>query len=155
KHECLRHTEFDSCGGVLAGELPGVVEEVLQRGAEQSGIPTGFDSGSDYELDGATGIACGNFRSDTGNDSAQVKVLFLQLHARQTREVQQVLYQVAHVSGRIVDALEIEAALIIKLRVMKLQQGAAESSHAAQRAAEVVGHRIAECFQLAIHLGQF
>src|ERR1700729_3283761 len=99
-------------GGVLAsgGELPGVLDQVLQHGADQGAVRGVPDAVPDGEADDAARLAVVQFGADGGDLGGQVDQPQVHVGARDLGQLQQVIDERAHPLGGGLDPVRVPEA---------------------------------------------
>ena len=136
--------------GALARVLPGILDQVLQRHAQENRIARG-ESFWIVSFTLRPGLAEPTSRmfcasSDRFSGAAQFRL-------RNARQLQQVVDQIPHADGRPADALQVRQP---SRRAGRRSPRAIlrEAGHRAQRRAPIVRSRVAEGLQLAVGLRQ-
>ena len=138
--------------GVIAtaGELPGVVEQVLERDAQQPWVARGAQVGRNRDGHLARRRLPPELGDDLRCEIAEIDALGLHVGARDLRQRQDVVDQLAHPLGRVADALDVPSGLRRQGRPGVLDQRLAEAVDAAQRRTQIVRDRVAERLELAV-----
>jgi hypothetical protein len=135
-----------------AGELPGVVDQFLQREPDRAADRRPRQARRDRDVDEASGAEALQIGDDLRGDVAQVHPFELHLGARDPREREQIVNQLAHAARGVANPIEVAARLFVERRPGILDDRLAEAVDAAQRRAQVVRDRIAERLQLAVRI---
>ena len=138
-------------GGVpLAGELPGVAQQVLQHGVEQHGVALGVQRGLDVQRGVAQRIAFLAPLQHPVGQCGQVHVAQLQRALRHLCQRQQPVDQLDHLSRGTANARQVVLALVAQALAFCLGQQVNKPVDGVERRAQVVGHRVRKRFQLAV-----
>src|SRR6185436_17784640 len=89
----FRAAQLDARLWLLAGELPGVAEEVLEGDGGQGGIDLRLEARGDLHRDGAAGVALAQVLDDACPQRAEIHALALQGGARDLGQREQVVDQ--------------------------------------------------------------
>ena len=159
----LLAAELDARGGLVAGELPGVAEEVVEEEAEEVGVALDDEVAGGEEVDGAAGVAGTELLDDLVGELGEVEVeeddlgavgevgeLAAGFGAADAGEGEEGVDDVAHADGGGDDAVEAVAGVGVEGVVVVLEEGGAVAAHGAQRGAQVVGDGVAEGFELGV-----
>ena len=110
-----------------AGELPGVLQQVLQDDAQQPRVSYRFELLGDDEIHLALRIALAQLGGDLAGQRGQVHRLAGEFGAGHAREVEQVVDQLPHALGGLLDALQIVPALVVQPIGVLRKEGGAEA----------------------------
>ena len=134
----------------MGGELVRVGEQVLQHAAHEREIRLGEQPVLDLDLDPAVRLRALQLGDDLARQRAQIDRYAHHPPARQARELQHRVDQLAHPHRPRADPLEVVPALLAHLIPTLVAQQLAERVHRSQRRAEVVRDRIGERLQLPV-----
>src|SRR5580698_2104384 len=98
--------------GVVApgGELPGILDQVLEQGADETTVRGRPDAALDGEADLAAGLAGSQFTGDRNYLPAEIDRYQVQVGARHLRQAQQIVDDGSHPHARRLDPCGVAAA---------------------------------------------
>src|ERR1700722_5343222 len=139
-------------GGVLAfgGELPGVLDQVLQHGADQGAVRGDPDAVVDGEADGATRLAGVQLGAEGGDLGGQVDRFGVHVGTRDLGQYQQVIDELAHPLGGGLDPVGVPAAGAVETVAVVLDQRLAVPAQRPQRGPQVMSDRVGERLQVLV-----
>ena len=91
---------------------------------------------------------------DRCDQCAEVHRLAAQLATGQARQLEQIVNQMRHTLAGRTHALQMLAPVVLQPIAIVFEQHLTEAVDAAQRRAQIMRHRVAECFELAVGSGQ-
>ena len=133
------------------GEFPGVADQVFQHHTQQAGVALDDHAGLDHRCHRPRRLPLGERGQHRAGQRAQVHRHRLDPAARDARQVEQVVDDVAHAQAGAADALQVLQRLAVFATGAALRHQAGEAVDAAQRPAQVVRDGIAERLQVLDH----
>ena len=144
------HPELDRSVVAATGELPGVVQQVVQYFADKVGVGHGTGGLLDREADAAARVLALEFGGDGGCLGTEIDRLEIDRCPGDARQVQQVVENVSHVLAGGLDPLSVGAAILTEGIGVILHQGGAEPGQRAQRRPQIVGEGVGEGLQVLV-----
>src|SRR5258706_1435833 len=142
--------ELDPRRAVLARELPGIPEQVLEDHAQEARVSGRPQSLRDHDLHVAAAAAHPELLGNRPSDPRQVDVLPLQLAPRHVCERQHVVDELTHPLRRGAHAAEVVERLRLEDVSVVLDERLREAVDALERRPQVVRHGVAERRELTV-----
>src|SRR5882762_10038139 len=142
--------ELDPGRGPLAGELPGVPDQVLQDGAQERLVPLRDGPFGDHALDLTPVLALAQIGDDLPRQRAEVDTPTLHFGAGDAGKVQEAVDELAHLDGGRDDPLERVPARLVEGVGAVFHQGVAEPLDAPKGRPQVVRHGVREGLELLV-----
>ncbi len=144
------HSELDRGVAAAAGELPGVVQQLVQHLADEVGVGHGPGWLLDRAADAAARVPAPEPGSDGGGLGAEIDLLEADRCPGDAGQVQQIIENTSHVLAGGLDPLSVAAAILTEGIAVILDQGGAESGQRAQWRPQVVRQGIGEGSQVLV-----
>ena len=133
------------------GELPGVLEQVLQRDPEQLPVRRDRDAGPDLDLHRPVGLGLAHPLERAAPRAPLRSTSCSRISARVTRaRYEHVVDELRHLLAGLAHALEVVPAGLVQPGRVALLHRPAEALDPAQRRPQVVGDGVAEALELAV-----
>ena len=142
--------ELDPRPRLLGGVFPAVAQQILERDAQQGRIGASLEPRGDHEFHSPGRIRALQLGDDLPRHAAHVHNLGAHLDASDPCEFQQIVDQGRHALAGGAHAAQRILSRLVQLGGVVFQQYLAEPIDAAQRGAEVVGHRVGERVELLV-----
>jgi len=124
--------EFDPGLDRLAGELPGIVQQIPQGNLHQVGITLNNDSLLDGHFGSSFGIVLLIRLCNRPDHPTQVNRLALEIERGHPREFQRIIDEHPHALGSLADPIQIILSCFVQVLPILLQQGLAETFDASE-----------------------
>src|SRR5580698_3110505 len=144
------HPELDGRVVASGGELPRVVQQVLQYRADKRRVGCGPGRLLDGEVHMTVRSLALEFRGDVGDLCPQVDYPGANLGSRNAREVEEVVDELRHPLAGGLDPLGVADGGVAEAVPAVVKQGATQPAHGSQRGTQVVGDRIGEGLQVSV-----